>query len=183
MKAKETRMIIAGFGGQGIVAAGKILATACIYEGKNVTAMISYGAEMRGGTANCVLVIGDQEIASPMVEKVDVAIIMNQPSLSKFGKDVVKGGLLLLNTSLLEDISPRTDVEVVGIKATDAAQNLGNVKAANIVALGAFVKKTGLLKMESLAKAIENVFGGKAGKLVPLNIKAMEAGAALVAGG
>jgi 2-oxoglutarate ferredoxin oxidoreductase subunit gamma len=180
MVAVETKILIAGFGGQGVVAAGKLLAQACIYEGKNVTAMVSYGAEMRGGTANCTLVVSDGEITSPIVERPDVAIIMNQPSLDKFGKDVVKGGTVLLNTSLADGTLGRNDVKVTGVKATDEATSLGNARVANIVCLGALLERTGLLKMESLAKALDEVFGGKGAKVVELNKKAMEAGAALV---
>jgi 2-oxoglutarate ferredoxin oxidoreductase subunit gamma len=180
MAAKETKILIAGFGGQGVVVAGKTLAQACIYEGKNVTAMVSYGAEMRGGTANCTLVVADGEITSPIVEKPDVAVIMNQPSLDKFGKEVVRGGTIILNTSLAEDGAMRGDIGVAGLKASDEATKLGSVRAANMVCLGALAGKTGLLKMESLGRAVEEVFGEKGPKVVGLNKKALEAGAALV---
>jgi 2-oxoglutarate ferredoxin oxidoreductase subunit gamma len=183
MAAKETRIVIAGFGGQGVVVAGKILAQACIYEGKNVTAMVSYGAEMRGGTANCTLVISDEEITSPIVDTPDIAIIMNQPSLDRFGKQVAGGGMVVLNTSLADGALKRKDVSVVEVKATDEATKLGNVRAANILCLGALLSATGLLKLDSLAKALQKVFGDKGAKVVTLNTKAMEAGAALVSKG
>lgn len=183
MAAKETKMIIAGFGGQGVVAAGKILAQACIYEGKNVTAMVSYGAEMRGGTANCTLVISDGEITSPIVDKPDIAVILNQPSLDKFGKDVVKGGRIVLNSSLTDGSPTRGDIKVTAVKATDEAIGIGNVRVANIVCLGALLAATGLLKMESLARALDKVFGDKGPKVTTLNRKAMETGAGLVGRG
>jgi 2-oxoglutarate ferredoxin oxidoreductase subunit gamma len=179
MAAKETKIVVAGFGGQGVVAAGKILAQACIYENKNVTAMVSYGAEMRGGTANCTLVVSDDEITSPIVEKADIAIIMNQPSLDKFSKDVVNGGTIVLNSSLADGSGIRKDISLSSLKATDEATALGSVRAANIVCLGALLQKTGLLKMESLSKALDEVFGGKGAKVLGLNKKAMEAGAML----
>lgn len=183
MSAKETRIVIAGFGGQGVVVAGKILAQACIYEGKNVTVMVSYGAEMRGGTANCTLVIGDGEITSPIVEKPDVAVIMNQPSLDKFGSAVADGGVIVVNTSMTDGLPARKDVRLVAVKASEEAVNLGSVRAANIVCLGALLQATGLLRLNSLEKALQDVFGEKGQKVLELNRRAMAAGAALATGG
>ncbi len=176
MNNHETKIIIAGFGGQGVVLAGTLIARACIYEGLNVTAMVSYGAEMRGGTANSTVVISGEQIASPVVERPDIAIILNQPSLDRFEEKLVDGGLIILNSTLVEREVQRQEVDVVKIGATKAAQQLGNTRVANVVALGAFVKKTKLLKKESLSKAIEEQFSQKKAGLVDINKKALQTG-------
>ena len=147
---KETRIIIAGFGGQGVVLAGMVLAKACVIENKNVTQMVSYGAEMRGGTANSTVVISDEEIASPVVENPNCGIILNQPSLNKFQDKMVEGALVILNSSLIDGEAGGRGLEVVRIAATEMADGLGNIRVANIVALGAFVKKSGILKLSSV---------------------------------
>ncbi len=173
MENNETRIIIGGFGGQGVVSAGSILARAAMAEEKFVTQMVSYGAEMRGGTANSTVVISDNQIASPVIERPDVAILLNQPSLDKFEERIVSGGLAVVNTSLVTRRIQREDLDVVKIDATDTANRLGNVRVANIVALGAFVAKTGIVKMESVEGAIEEVFGQKKAGLIEINIKAL----------
>ncbi|RKY07098.1 MAG: 2-oxoacid:ferredoxin oxidoreductase subunit gamma [Planctomycetota bacterium] len=173
MENNETRIIIGGFGGQGVVSAGSILARAAMAEEKFVTQMVSYGAEMRGGTANSTVVISDSQIASPVIERPDVAILLNQPSLDKFEERIVSGGLAVVNTSLVTRRIQREDLDVVKIDATDTANRLGNVRVANIVALGAFVAKTGIVKMESVEGAIEEVFGQKKAGLIEINIKAL----------
>jgi 2-oxoglutarate ferredoxin oxidoreductase subunit gamma len=180
MDNHETKIVIAGFGGQGVVLAGTLIAKACIYEGLNVTAMVSYGAEMRGGTANSTVVISGEQIASPVVEKPDIAIILNQPSLDKFEEKLVDGGLIILNSTLAKREVQRQGLDVVRVEATKAAQQLGNIRVANVVALGAFVKKTKLLKKESLSKAIEEQFSQKKAGLVDINYKALQTGAQLV---
>ena len=178
MDNKETRIVIAGFGGQGIVLTGSVLAQACVIEGKNVTGMVSYGAEMRGGTANSTVVISDEEIASPVVEKPGCGIILNQPSLDKFEGRIVEGGLVILNSSLVDGQVQRSDLEVVNIAATEMADRLGNIRVANIVALGAFVKKSGILKMSSVEQALEHIFTGRKANLIEINKRALAAGAA-----
>ena len=179
MNNHETKIIIAGFGGQGVVLAGTLIARACIYEGLNVTGMVSYGAEMRGGTANSTVVISSGQIASPVVERPDIAIILNQPSLDKFEDKVVGDGLIILNSTLVERDVRRGDLEVVKIGATQAAQDLGNTRVANVVALGAFAEKTKLVKKENLSRAIEEQFSQKKGQLVEVNKKALEVGTQL----
>jgi len=176
MTDQETRIIIAGFGGQGVVAAGNVIARACVIEGKNVTGMVSYGAEMRGGTANATIVISTGEIASPVVERPDMAIIMNQPSLDKFEALLVDGGLVILNTSLLDRPVSRGDLRAAMIDASRIARELGNARVANIVAVGAFIRKTGLLHKTSVAQAISDLFAGKKASLVDLNLLAQEEG-------
>ena len=173
----QKKITIAGFGGQGVVLAGNIIARACILEGKNVTGMVSYGVEMRGGTANASIVISDKEIASPVVESPDIAIILNQPSLDKFEDTISKDGLVIMNSSLTERDLNRSDLDYVKIKATDLANDMGDVRAANIAALGCFIEKTKLLKMESIERAINDAFKSKKKGLAELNIKALHKGA------
>jgi len=176
MQNSKTRIIIGGFGGQGVVSAGTILARAAMAEDRFVTQMVSYGAEMRGGTANSTVVISDSQIASPIIERPDVAIILNQPSLDKFEERIVSGGLAVVNTSMVGREVKREDLDVVKIDATDTANRLGNVRVANIVALGALISKTGLVKTESVERAIEEVFGQKKAGLVEINKKALAEG-------
>jgi len=168
MTDHETKIIIAGFGGQGVVVAGNIIARACVIEGKNVTGMVSYGAEMRGGTANATVVISDGEIASPFVERPDIAIIMNQPSLDKFEEMIAPGGLAVLNTSLVDHDVRRRDLEVAEIEASGIARRL-------------FAAKTALLDISSLAQAIKDLFGTKKPGLVDINIQALRRGAGMMA--
>jgi len=181
MTDHETKIIIAGFGGQGVVVAGNIIARACVIEGKNVTGMVSYGAEMRGGTANATVVISDGEIASPFVERPDIAIIMNQPALDKFEEMIAPGGLAVLNTSLVDHDVRRRDLEVAEIEASGIARRLGNVRVANMVAVGTFAARTGLLDISSLAQAIKDLFGTKKPGLVDINIQALRRGAGMMA--
>jgi len=176
----ETKIIIAGFGGQGVVVAGNIIARACVIEGKNVTGMVSYGAEMRGGTANATVVISNGEIASPFVERPDIAIIMNQPSLDKFEDLILSRGLAVLNTSLVDRNVQREDLDVAKIEASGIAHRLGNTRVANIVALGAFAAKTNLLEMSSLARGIEDLFKSKKASLIDINKEALQQGAQMM---
>jgi 2-oxoglutarate ferredoxin oxidoreductase subunit gamma len=180
MDNHETKIIIAGFGGQGVVLAGALIARACIYEGLNVTDMVSYGAEMRGGTANSTIVISSGQITSPVVEEPDMAIILNQPSLDRFEDKLVENGLVVLNSTLVKRKVRRHNVEVLKVEATQTAQELGNARVANVVALGAFAQKTKLLKLESLSQAIEEQFLQKKARLVDINKKALQIGAQLV---
>jgi 2-oxoglutarate ferredoxin oxidoreductase subunit gamma len=174
---KQAKIIIAGFGGQGIVVVGNILARGCVIENKNVTGMVSYGAEMRGGTANATVVISDEEIASPYVVHPTHAIILNHPSLDRFEPEMVEGGVVLLNTSLTQREIERNDLSQINIAATDIAHELGNLRVANMAALGAFIRHTGLLQMESIQQSLADLFGAKKPALVELNLKALAAGA------
>lgn len=174
MNNSETKIVIGGFGGQGVVLAGTVLARAAMAENRYVTQMVSYGAEMRGGTANSTVVISDSEIASPVIERPDVAIILNQPALDKFEELIVSGGLAVVNTSLVGREVQREDLEVVKVAATETANRLGNVRVANIVALGAFIGQTGVVKTASVVRAIEELFLEKKPGLVEINKKALE---------
>jgi 2-oxoglutarate ferredoxin oxidoreductase subunit gamma len=176
MASKETQIIIAGFGGQGIVLTGNVIARAAVIEGKNVTGMVSYGVEMRGGTANATVIVSDDEIASPFVETPNAAIIMNQPSLDKFESVLEKDSVAILNTSMVTKSAKRKDLDIASIDATNIAREMGNARVANIVTLGAFIKKTGLLKSESIEKAIADLFSDKKPELVEINIKALKLG-------
>ena len=177
MNNNETKIIIGGFGGQGVVLAGSILARAAMAEDRFVTQMVSYGAEMRGGTANSTVVISDAPIASPVIERPDVAIVLNQPSLDKFEERIASRGLVVVNTSLVARAVQREDLEVVEVAATQTANRLGNVRVANIVALGAFVGQTGIVKTASVVGAIEELFSQKKPGLVEINKKALQEGA------
>lgn len=177
---QEEKIIIAGFGGQGVVLAGNVLAQAALIENKNVAAMVSYGAEVRGGTANCTLIISDHEIASPVVENPTIAIILNQPSLDKFEGEVAKNGLIVLNSSLVQREVKRKDLQVIKIPATGIANELGNAKVANIVLVGAFIKKTNLLSLNTISANLNNFFPKSKQDLVEINKQALRKGAELV---
>lgn len=165
-------VIIAGSGGQGIMRIGKILAMAGMLDDKNVTWFPSYGAEMRGGTANCTVVVSDRAIGSPIVARPWAAIVMNQPSLERFAPLVKPEGFLLINSSLAETKIERNDLEILAIPVTDMADKLGTVKVANIIALSAFCAKTEIVSKDSLEKAMEESFSSKDTTLIRINQKA-----------
>ena len=171
------QIIMAGFGGQGMLLAGQILAYAGLEEGKNVSWLPSYGPEMRGGTANCSVVVSDEDISAPCFSEADCVIAMNRPSLEKYESYVRPGGLLIINSSLIDIKTTRTDVDTVYIEANRIAESIGTVKAANMVALGAYIEKTGIVKPETAIKCLAAKMGEKKAKLIPLNEKAMKAGA------
>lgn len=175
----EQKILIAGFGGQGIILAGNVLAQTALAENKKVAAMVSYGAEMRGGAANCAVIVSDNEIASPVVDNPTTAIILNQPSLDKFENDVAKNGLIVLNSSLVLRDARRKDIEVVKIPATELANELGNVKVANLILIGAFIKKTGLLDLSKALEILPSAFPKHKQDLIEINKKAMVKGAEL----
>jgi len=177
MNKQSINIFIAGSGGQGVVVVGNLIARACVIEGKNVSGMVAYGAEMRGGTAFATVVVSDDEIACPFVETPDMAIILNQPSLERFEPTIVSGGLSLLNTSMIQRPMQRKDIEQIHLAATELAHKLGNLKVANIVALGAFIAHTKLLKMDSIRQAIRDLFGAKNPTMVELNLAALQCGA------
>lgn len=177
MNKQSIHIFIAGSGGQGVVVVGNLIARACVIEGKNVSGMVAYGAEMRGGTAFATVVVSNDEIACPFVETPDMAIILNQPSLERFEPTIAAGGLTLLNTSMIQRPMQREDIEQIHLAATELAHKLGNLKVTNIVALGAFIAYTKLLKMDSIQQAIRDLFGAKNPKMVELNLAALQCGA------
>ena len=173
--------IIAGFGGQGVMLMGNILAYAAIAEKKRVTYMPVYGVEMRGGTANCTVVISDREIGSPIIQTPVTAIVMNRPSLEKFGPRISKGGLLVANASLI----PEKDMNVKGVKclkvpSRELALEVGNERLSNMVVLGATAQESGAVRLESLKKALYPALDHRYYKMIEMNMKALERGARFV---
>lgn len=158
----ESRLLIAGFGGQGVMLIGQLLGYASCKAGKYVTYLPSYGAEQRGGTANCTVIISDKEIGSPAAASLDVLIAMNEPSLVRFLPLVKPGGVVLVNSSVIELKVDRTDVQTYYIPANQIAEGLGTAKVANIVMLGAYLNKTGLLTLEQIQETIQMKLARKA---------------------
>ncbi len=175
-------IIIAGFGGQGVLLMGRLIAYAGMLEGKHVAWMPSYGPEMRGGTANCTVIISTEEVASPVVPNPKTLIAMNQPSLEKFETSVEKGGIIVLNESLISREVKRNDIRVIKVPANDIANQLGNLRVANMVALGSYVALSKSIKMVTVFKALEKSLGKKTDNIVTLNKKALERGEKIVTG-
>ena len=172
----DFEIVIAGFGGQGLLFAGKVLAYAGLVEGRQLSWLPSYGPEMRGGTANCSVVVADEPVGSPVVTEPDVAIIMNKPSLISFEKAVKPGGVLLYNTSLIDQAPTRTDIRVVGVACNDIAAELGNARVANMVMLGAYCQAAGHIALESIEEAMRHKLGAKKAHLMPINRQALDKG-------
>lgn len=173
-------LIIAGFGGQGVMAMGKILAEAALKEGRNVSWLPSYGPEMRGGTANCNVIISDEPVGAPIVTEATAAIVMNRPSLDKFENDVIPGGALLINSSLIDKKATRDDINVYYVPANDIANELGTGKIANMIMLGAYLAISGAAKEDTIMEIIAEIFSGKKASVIPLNKEALLRGAACV---
>ncbi len=174
-------LVISGFGGQGVLVIGNLLAHAAMREGRHVTFLPIYGVEMRGGTANCTVVVSSKEIGSPVVERPHAAIVMNLPSLAKYQLQVLPQGLILYNSSLIDPREAnRQDLELLPIPVNEIAIENGNPKLANMVALGAFVEKTKLVEMASLFESLEKVLDERYHPLIPYNVKAIEKGAQFV---
>jgi len=169
------KTIFAGFGGQGVLSMGLSLAQAAMREGKNVTYLPAYGAEVRGGTANCTVAISDEEIASPVASAPEFVIAMNQPSMMRFQHQLQSGGIFLLNSSLIGAEVMRGDIEAVRVLANAIAEQMGNPRSANMVMLGAFIKKSDLVKLETLFEVLKEAFKKK-GKLAAINKEALLAG-------
>jgi 2-oxoglutarate ferredoxin oxidoreductase subunit gamma len=170
------KTIFAGFGGQGVLSMGLNFTQAAMRDGKYVTYLPSYGAEMRGGTANCTVAISDEEIASPVASSPWYTIVLNQPSLMKFQNRIQSGGVLFVNSTLvnLETIT-RGDIEVVKVPANEMAEKMGNIRSANMIMLGAFVRKSNLVKFESLVDGLAAALKNNA-KSVAINKEALTAG-------
>jgi 2-oxoglutarate ferredoxin oxidoreductase subunit gamma len=176
-----SRVICAGFGGQGVMSMGQLLTYAGMLEGKEVSWLPSYGPEMRGGTANCAVTVSDEPVGSPLIaDDATCAIIMNLPSLDKFEKDVIPGGKLLINSSLIDKKVSRTDVDAYYVNANDLATELGNPKVVNMIMLGAYLELTKTVEIDSVLEAFKKVFGPSKEKFVPLNKEALLKGAAAV---
>ena len=172
----EKNYIIAGFGGQGVLFAGKIIANAFMLAGKNVTWYPCYGAEMRGGTVNCEIVVSDDEVSSVHKQKADCIIALNQLSFDRFITTVRTGGRLICNSSLVEESRPREDIDYTFIPMTDKAIEFGNNKLANMVALGVLSNYESALNLEILQKAVDMVLPEKRKHLLSTNVDAMKIG-------
>jgi 2-oxoglutarate ferredoxin oxidoreductase subunit gamma len=173
----QTEIIIAGFGGQGVLFGGQLLTYAAMDEGKEVTWIPSYGPEMRGGTANCTVVISDDEIGSPMVSNPQAAIVMNLPSLDKYEPLIKPGGVLVINESMVDRKPLRKDINVVMVKANDIAEKLGDRRLSNMVMLGALIANLPVLPQESIKKALEGHLPARHKKMLPMNYQALSEGA------
>lgn len=178
----EKTFIFAGFGGQGMLLIGKFMAMACMLDGKHVSWLPSYGPEMRGGAASCMVIVSDEPVAAPVVTEADAVVAMNLPSLDKFEGSVVKGGHLLVNSSLIDRKVELEGVHVHYIAANDEALELGNTRVAGMIMLGAYLKLSGCVTIDDICEVFTKVFGEKRAKLLPINKAAMERGAQLVEG-
>lgn len=173
-------LIVAGFGGQGVLSLGMTLAYAGMLENKEISWMPSYGPEMRGGTANCITIISDNKISSPIISLFDSAIVLNQPSMDKFAPRVKPGGILLYESSNIFKPSTRTDIEIIGIPATTEALQMKNAKVMNMIILGAYLQLRPVVSNESILEALKKVLPEKYHHLLPINRQALERGEAMV---
>jgi 2-oxoglutarate ferredoxin oxidoreductase subunit gamma len=178
----QTEIIFSGFGGQGALFAGQLLAFAALDAGREVTWIPSYGPEMRGGTANCTVVISDEEIGSPLVRNPKAAIVMNLPSLEKYEPMVAPGGVLIANASLTNREVQRDDLESVLIPANEIAEEIGNKRLVNVIMLGALMAKLQILSLEEIEAALENHLPERHKRLLPMNLEALRRGAAFARG-
>jgi 2-oxoglutarate ferredoxin oxidoreductase subunit gamma len=172
----QTEIIIAGFGGQGVLFAGQLVAYTAMDEGLNVTWFPSYGPEMRGGTANCTIIISDNEIGAAIVRNPEIAIVMNLPSLNKYEPLVKPGGLLVVDSAMVEQPVKRTDIKVVTIPATRIAEQIGNRRMANMVLLGATLANHDVLPAEVVKKTLEEHLPKRHRHLLPANYESLEKG-------
>ncbi len=172
-------IIFAGFGGQGVLFAGQLLAYTALEEGRQVTWIPSYGPEMRGGTANCTVVVSDEPIGSPVCMHPSIAIVFNNPSLEKYEPLVKPGGLLVVNQSLMVTPPARTDLEVVLIPATEAATEMGQVRVANMILFGALLARQPIVRVEAVLAVLQDKLGARKAHLLAINRAALERGAAL----
>lgn len=176
----EAQCLFAGFGGQGVLLMGRLLAQAAMDKGFQVSWMPSYGPEMRGGEANCAVVISDDPIGSPLISEATVAVIMNKPSLVKFMPKMQKGSVLFYNSSLISDVVIRDDIKAYAIPCNSIAGDIGNDRVANMVMMGAVVEGTDLVSQDELLQVLADEFGESKKHLLPINKKAMNAGAELI---
>ncbi len=178
----EYKIIMAGFGGQGIMAMGQLVSYAGMVEGKHVSWLPSYGPEMRGGTANCSVIVSDDPIGAPTVHRYDVAVLMNQLALEKFEELALPGAKLFINSSLVQSKVKRDDVEAIYVPVNDiAVEETGNPRTANMVMLGAVLENADIVDPDTIIKVFTKVFGEKRARLLPMNEQAMKAGARSVA--
>lgn len=172
----ERSTIIAGFGGQGILFAGKVLAEAGLLEGREVLWIPSYGPEMRGGTASCTVIIADRRIGSPIVDRADHAVVLNPPSMAKYAPVVAPGGLLVLNTTLIEAQPERDDIDLLEVPCTAVAKRAGDDKLVSVVALGALVGRRRFVEPESVHRALAVILGSRHAHMIEVDTAAFDAG-------
>src|SRR5665647_995048 len=168
--------IFSGFGGQGVLSMGSTLATAAMLQGKYVTYLPAYGVEVRGGTANCTVVVADEEIASPVASEPECVVAMNQPSFARFQGILQAGGLLCANSSLVDTDSARSDIEILAIPAGELAEQAGSIKVANMVLLGALLRASNMISYETMLENLEAILGAGKSKLIKVNREALSLG-------
>jgi 2-oxoglutarate ferredoxin oxidoreductase subunit gamma len=173
----QTEIVVAGFGGQGVLFTGQLLAYAALDEGKETTWIPSYGPEMRGGTANCTVIVADEEIGSPMVRNPMAVIAMNLPSLDKYEPLVRPGGVLVINSSIINREAVRTDIQVLKVPGNEIAEELGDKRMTNMVLLGALLSVLPVLPVEAIERALAAHLPQRHHKLLPLNYRALREGA------
>ena len=167
-----SKMFFAGSGGQGILLMGQTISAAAMLEAREATFFPSYGPEMRGGTANCTVIVSEKPIGSPLIFESDCVVAMTLPSMYKFEPTLKPGGLLMLNSSLVRHAPQRSDINVIEVPATELANSLGNSKVANIIMLGAFIRAAKVVSPENVEQVLHTVFGGKSAQLLELNLQA-----------
>ena len=176
----KKEIIISGFGGQGVLSMGKILAYSGLMEDKEITWMPAYGPEQRGGTANVTVIVSDERISSPILSKYDVAIVLNQPSLEKFEEKVKPGGILIYDGFGILNPPARTDIKVYCIDAMNKAAKMKNSKVFNMIVLGGLLKVCPIISMEGLNKALFKTLPERHHHLIPLNMEAVEIGGSII---
>ncbi|NTW43444.1 MAG: 2-oxoacid:ferredoxin oxidoreductase subunit gamma [Anaerolineaceae bacterium] len=176
----QTEIIIAGFGGQGVLFAGQVIAYAAMDQGMHVTWIPSYGPEMRGGTANCTVVISDEEIGSPIVSRPTAVVAMNKPSLDKYENMVKEGGVFIINQSMVDREVARKDIHSVMVPANDIAEEIGDKRMTNMVLVGALLANLNILPLAALEKSLKDHLPKKHHKLLPANKLALEKGGTYV---
>ncbi len=171
-----TQLLLAGFGGQGILFAGKFLAYKGLLEGRNLSWLPSYGPEMRGGTANCSVILSDEPVGSPIVSNPDILVAMNLPSLDKYEDAVVPGGMIFVDSTLIERKVKRTDVKVFYIPSTQLAQQMSAPTLANMIMTGKLIRESGMVEKENIEDALKKVVSAKRANLLEINLKAINCG-------
>lgn len=168
--------IFSGFGGQGVLSMGSVLASAAMLEGKHVTYLPAYGVEVRGGTANCTVVVSDEEIASPVASYPEFVVAMNQPSFARFESILKAGGLLCVNSSLVNAETARTDIEILAIPTTQLAEKIGTTKVANMIMLGGLIRASNMISFTAMLENLPEILGAGKSKLLKLNREALTLG-------
>jgi 2-oxoglutarate ferredoxin oxidoreductase subunit gamma len=170
------KTIFSGFGGQGVLSMGYTLATTAMLEGKHVTYFPSYGVEVRGGTANCTVAVSDEEIASPVASDPEFVVAMNQPSFARFQSILQAGGLIFVNSSIVDVSSARGDIEIIAVPTSELAEKIGTIKVANMIMLGTYIKFSNVVSFDFIIKNLTQILGEGKSKLIKMNKDALEMG-------